>query len=94
MVFDKRGQGFELGIPRINQLAVRVGPGASELQAQHSNRSATLPPRELEKLNLYRSSGECDSYEGGERKRTPSTELHFTLDSRSSCACFAKLSVF
>ena len=94
MAFDKRGQGFELGIPRTNQLALSVGLGASELQAQHSNRSATLPPREREKLNLCRSSDECDSYEGGEKKRTPSTELHLTLDSRSSCAFFAKLSVF
>ena len=34
MAFDKRGRGFELGIPRTNQLAVSVGLGASELQAQ------------------------------------------------------------
>ena len=37
MIFDKRGQGFELGIPRTNQLAVNVGLGASELQPQHYN---------------------------------------------------------
>ena len=68
LAFDKRCREFELGISRTNQLAVSVGLGASELQPQHSNRLATLPRREREKLNLYRSSGECDSYEGREIK--------------------------
>ena len=43
----KRGRGFELGTTGEQiQLAVRAGLelGASELQVQRSNHSATLPP--------------------------------------------------
>ena len=41
----KRGRGFELGTTGEQiQLAVRAELGASELQVQRSNHSATLPP--------------------------------------------------
>ena len=52
----KRGRGFELE----TQLAARAGLelGASELQVQGSNHSATLPPPFLRSLEiLYKPSG-------------------------------------